>query len=441
MDPARAPDAEPKPKWLRKLERESWQAELIISGAAIVGSLQLPGLIDQMEGYFLLNYDRDSLFISYIASIYWRVLATSLIATFIFHFVVRAMWIGLVGLNSVYPGGFQTNERFSQHHQERMKAEFGDIDGFIRRLDRLGSGIFGVAFALAGVFLNFGIVGVVFLFIHSWLVTAGFTSRQVFIGMGVLLAPLLLLSVLTMVSHSARYRDHPLVRRYQWPISMVVSRFTYPVARKYITTSINLVTSYYADQKGFGWKYLLGLVSLIVVMLLSLLANRQTLYFIDNYYHRIANDSLLLATNVSGKEAFDGIYVRPILTGESPITSEGLTVWIPLPEREMFFLESGCSVALVPEGLDRQEARMRRREWLVQCAGEYLSFAVNGEPAREFELERQYLTNAAGDQYGIRAFLPDPPLRKGKNLLRVTTQYPHEDTGEPRIAYLPFYHY
>ncbi len=259
-----------KPKWLRKLEQESWQAELIVSGAAIIGSLQLPGLVDSMEYYFLLNYDRDTLFICYLSAIYWRILAVSLIFAFIFHFIVRALWIGLVGLNSVFPGGFRTNQRFSPYYQAELRNEYGDIDGFIARLDRLGSAIFGVAFATAGVFLNFGLIGLLFIFIHSWLIGYGLAPRQVLWAIGALVVPLFTLSVLLMISHAERFRESSLVRRFQWPLSMLVSRFTYPLSRRYIVTATNLVVSYSADHKRLGWSYLLMIAILIGVMMVSL---------------------------------------------------------------------------------------------------------------------------------------------------------------------------
>ncbi|NJB85308.1 uncharacterized membrane protein YuzA (DUF378 family) [Lewinella marina] len=439
--PGIATTTKEKPKWLRKLERESWQPELIISGAAIFGSLQLPDLITQMEHYFLLHYDRDTLFICYIASIYWRILANGLILTFIFHFIVRALWIGLAGLNSVYPGGFRVNQRFSAHYQDKLREEYGNVDGLIARLDRLGSGIFGVAFAVSGVFLNFGLIGLVFIVLHSWLMGQGLPADRVLLIIGVCLAPLLLLSLLSMLSHVERWRDTDIVRRFQWPITKIISRATYPLGRRFIVTATNLVTSYYADRKSFIWYYLVGMVGLTVMALSSVLFNDNTRLFVDRVYHRIAADSLMLATDYAAEASFEGIYYRPVLDREQGLSTEGMMVWIPLPEREMAYLLGDCSLPEVEESLPREERRHLTRQRTVNCGRQYMSIELNGQPQLNFSLERQYRSNAAGDQYGMRAFLPDPPLEAGKNLLRVTTGYPHEETGEPRVASLPFYYF
>ncbi|MFK7808029.1 MAG: hypothetical protein AB8F74_09545, partial [Saprospiraceae bacterium] len=40
------------PKWLKALEAQSWQAELLISGLVVTGLLQAPSyFVDWMEGY------------------------------------------------------------------------------------------------------------------------------------------------------------------------------------------------------------------------------------------------------------------------------------------------------------------------------------------------------------------------------------------------------
>ena len=48
-----------KPSWLLKLEQESWQAELIVSGVAILGTLQLPNLVDRLGQWALIYFSED----------------------------------------------------------------------------------------------------------------------------------------------------------------------------------------------------------------------------------------------------------------------------------------------------------------------------------------------------------------------------------------------
>jgi hypothetical protein len=427
-----------KPKWLRKLERESWQPELIISGAAIIGSLQLPGLLEEMQRYAILNFDRDSLFIFYIAFVYWRLFSAALIISFIFHFVIRALWIGLVGLNSVYPGGFKANERFSEHFQEQLREEFGDVDGLIGRLDRLASGVFGISFGIAGVFLNFGLLGLVLVFVHSWLVAAGLTPGQVLLLYVILLVPFLVLSVLSSVLNVKRLRDSDFARKYHYPIASWISRLSYWLGRRYITTSLNLVTSYYADKKSFGWGFLGVMVVMILVGMVYGISDRNISFLIDDVYHRMANDSTRVFPGDRVGDGYDGIYYRPQLPAPGDITGDELTVWIPLPDRELTILEDSCSLPEPDDNLPRDEHRQLNRKRVLDCAREYITLALNGEVITAYDILQQSRVNASGNQYGVRLSVLYPPLRTGQNMLSVTTRYAREDTGGFREAHVPF---
>jgi hypothetical protein len=427
-----------KPKWLRKLERESWQPELIISGAAIIGSLQLPGLIERAQVYGLLEFDRDTLFIFYITVIYWKLFASSLIISFIFHFVIRALWIGLVGLNSVYPGGFTPNKRFSEHFQEKLREEFGDVDGLINRLDQLASGVFGISFGIAGVFLNFGIIGVVLVLLHAWLISLGLSPQTILYIFGGLLVPLFLLSLASMILNLERLRETSFARRFHYPIASAVSRTSYLLGRRFISTSLNIVTSYYADRKSFGWGFILFMFLMFLVGVSYSLSDSNIRFLIDDVYHRMGNDSTRVHSGDREGGGYEGLYFRPQISTPEATTRGSMTVWVPLPEREIAVLEAGCSRPEVSDTLPREERRHLNRERFLDCSREYITLAINDRPITDYTLHRENRVNTAGAQFGVRALILDPPLRRGDNLLSVTTRYPHSETGEPRQAYVPF---
>lgn len=434
------PPGTSKPKWLRKLERESWQAELIISGLAIIGSLQLPGLLDAAERYTLLNYDRDTLFICYIVFIYWKIFVNGVIILFLFHFVVRALWIGLVGLNSVFPGGFSPNQRYSQHFQDNLRAEYGDIDGFITRLDRLGSGVFGVGFGIFGIFFNLGLIGVLVIVFHGWLVGRGVAPGRIMIGLLCFLIPLITVSFISMMLHTKRFRDGRIARRFLWPVTKTISSISYPLGGRYIVTANNLITSYYIDRKGLPIYFVVGMAILIFFGMATAIRDPNIVFFIDKVYHRMAEDSTRLVDHYPTGEEFEGIYYRPLIEVGGPPGGEGLSVWVPLPERETIIMLADCSQPEVSATTDRGEARQLRRLRVVACAREYLYVALNGAALTEFDVKRQDVVNEAGEQFGVRINLPRVDLRDGENMLEVTTSYPHQDTGAPRRSFTPFYH-
>ena len=90
----------------------TWEVELLISGVAVFAMLQLPELLDRVV------LDWQPRFIDRWAKLLWLVYvyakSASLIlaTTFVIHLLLRARWIALVGMLSIYPKGVDwTNVR------------------------------------------------------------------------------------------------------------------------------------------------------------------------------------------------------------------------------------------------------------------------------------------------------------------------------------------
>ncbi|MEL6393715.1 MAG: hypothetical protein AAFR97_13255, partial [Bacteroidota bacterium] len=147
-----------KPEWLAKLEQESWQAELIISGIAILGALQLPELVNDLQYYLLDTLHREEIFFWGFIMTFMQIGVNLLILTFIAHFVLRTLWIGIIGINSIFPNGITRNERYSEEYQDRLIADYGDVTGYIKKLDRTCSGIFGAGFSVCLVSLGYVVI-------------------------------------------------------------------------------------------------------------------------------------------------------------------------------------------------------------------------------------------------------------------------------------------
>ena len=177
-----------KPEWLRKLEEESWQAELIISGLAIYGTLQTPELIEWLIDLGLSGVDEHFFLLIYFFFIYLGMGAYFLIFIFIGHFVLRAVWIGLVGLNSVFPKGVnEDSDTYAKHFIQKFKADHPDQNTRINQLDQVCSVLFGLGAQLVMIFtaINIDIVvlGILWFAIDSLLgASVGSIIGLVFVG-------------------------------------------------------------------------------------------------------------------------------------------------------------------------------------------------------------------------------------------------------------------
>ena len=115
-----------KPKWLRELETQSWQAELLISVATIVTLFKLPDLLLHcLENLAVSSSEFDYLFLTFMVT-YLLAGVYSLIASFSIHFFLRALWIAFLGLNSVYPNGIIVKSEFtmSKDYMKKMKMQY-----------------------------------------------------------------------------------------------------------------------------------------------------------------------------------------------------------------------------------------------------------------------------------------------------------------------------
>lgn len=139
-------------KWLDKLQQESWQLELIISGFAIYGLIQAyePTQVEMNRAFY--NQEFFNMIIYGSAFIACSVLLINLI----FHVLLRGIWIGALGLRYV-SGDIDFDKlnyqpRFDRFLRNRIKS----FDRFIAKLELYCSVIFGICFLI--IFYFIGIV-------------------------------------------------------------------------------------------------------------------------------------------------------------------------------------------------------------------------------------------------------------------------------------------
>jgi hypothetical protein len=93
------------PKWLRKLQENSWEMELLISGGAIFSLFQLSDLyVDFISSLKMTNAIVGLGILSMVGMFSLKLLTVG----FITHLIFRAFWLALVCINYVFPNGTGT---------------------------------------------------------------------------------------------------------------------------------------------------------------------------------------------------------------------------------------------------------------------------------------------------------------------------------------------
>ena len=127
----------------------TWEMELLVSGATIVGLLQLPDLMDRL--YFRTANLSPQDYLSVLSGLwmYSKVTVTTLVLTFLVHLCLRGYWVALVGMASVYPGGVHWDRLGLGPLAREHFAAKGSIDDAIERADNRATRVFGVGVAVA----------------------------------------------------------------------------------------------------------------------------------------------------------------------------------------------------------------------------------------------------------------------------------------------------
>jgi hypothetical protein len=139
---------------LPKHTTPTWEVELLISGVAVFAMMQLPGWLTGLELYLRPRFDEGWRGALSILLVYLVSAAVILAATFALHLLLRAYWIALVGMHSVYPDGIRWERlRIGPIEREVMQRRDGDFAALVERADNRASTVFALGVALATMLL------------------------------------------------------------------------------------------------------------------------------------------------------------------------------------------------------------------------------------------------------------------------------------------------
>ena len=149
-----------------------WEQELLISGAVVFALLQLPAAVDDWVAHLrprLSETGGGALIFLYM---YMKLTLYTLIGSFLVHLGVRAYWVGMIGLESVFPRGIVwENTQLGPVGREVQRKRVPSLQALIDRSDRVASVVFGVGFTVALIFVLTVGIGAVY-----WAISIGLSS-------------------------------------------------------------------------------------------------------------------------------------------------------------------------------------------------------------------------------------------------------------------------
>jgi len=245
-------------KLLDRLQEESWQLELLVSGFTIFGLFYARVPVDNaLQKAF---YEGDIL-----ADLYQTVsfAIDILIFNLIVHLVLRSLWIGALGLRSVSGDVDIYKLNYTKRFTNYLNKKIGSFDDYIEKLEKLCSIIFAISFLL--------IFYVAAYFLISQLITTlYFTNSYIILTISILLTVGAFLTFFDYLTQGLLKKNRWVAAIYfpfYWVFSFLTLSFLYrPLYYNLLDNkfgrrvsallvpfylSVLIISSFYKEQSGF----------------------------------------------------------------------------------------------------------------------------------------------------------------------------------------------
>lgn len=182
-----------KPDWLRDIQNNSWNPELIISGISLVFIFTISDEITEYAVKMTQETATNPLLIM-VGTMYSSIAVVALKWTFSIHLMLRGIWVGMVGLSYVFPKGINFERLPKMQRAKYVLNVYDQPVDMILLLERMCSSIFSLAFAAVGISLFI----LLFIFIAYALNMLGLS---IWISLGIVFFFMTLVSVIVPINY------------------------------------------------------------------------------------------------------------------------------------------------------------------------------------------------------------------------------------------------
>ncbi len=426
-----------KPKWLRALETQSWQAELVISGLAIFGSLQLPEFLNGLVDYCLINFSEEYMEIFFFLFIYPFFAAAILIFSFIAHLILRALWIGMLGLVSVFPNGINLDqELFSKDYMQKFLKDYPDVNEFNKSLDDLCSSIFAGSAATAIVMVMISIT-IALILIIATIINFIIPSLNILNIVIVLGGIFFSLSVFGSFLNSKKLREKEWVKKIQYPFAQIIGRIVYLFALKPISYISMIFMTNSKSKSFFSLNAFAGIFSVVFATLLvfPLLTQSNIYYFQqENFFNNRTNSYHLKSSKYENLFPENPTLLTPFIQADI-IEGKVVKLFIPWFKREQKFADELCGEFVKDNEMTVTERKSASTKFKVDCAKKYFEISLNDSLQQNLKYYWHHIS--INGQAGFLTYISTENCQPMENILKIKSHYKNSE-GEMRETEIPF---
>ena len=398
-------------KWLQRLKEESWEAELLVSAIAIFGTFQLFGFIEWATNKFINLLPVEQFEYGYFIAFMGLLAVSILVSMFIIHFSLRAYWIGLVGLNSVFSDYSVEDSAYSKIYTEKLLKVLPKQEDTIHKVDELCSVIFSAAFTILLIYTYMSILASVYILSYNLL--SDFVPSYVLLIPAFLLGILMTLQgILSIVGNLKKFKKNEKLQTLLFNLVRWSAVITYGPLYKNIL-QVSMVFGSNFKKK----KWLVRLVLLFFVSGMCVAINKigETNIFSLLDRNKFYSDQMYLSY-YSDQNSDESFLLTPQIQSDI-IEGKTVKLFIPVFHHERNYQKNNCGEFNDDESLSNEENRLNSRKYFLDCYQKYHKVALNGAP---ISIEFLRKDHAVSEQFGIVGFIDREFLKKGNNTLVVT---------------------
>lgn len=414
---------------LRELTNQSWNLELVISGAALFATLGLADNLDQALTYYRYNLMPDEsgfhdMMPTQIVSL-CKAACYVLFGAFLANFIMRAFWVALVGLLAAYPDGIRYDQiaMSSQYAREQYARRLGSLSDYVIRLDRRCNVIFALASVVGSVFVGMAMIYVLLIVavtVLQWTLSPSDYAAFLHIARYVLITLFTAYMLFAIGASVPAWRDHPRVAPLHFRLTNGLTNLIPGIgkASQYLTyTFLSNIPNKILYRRGAA-VFAVFILAEIVTMAIDIDRIKGAGLFDGRSFM-----SLNAGGSVVESTAYDNLRPETALANQAAIQADVIRepyvrLFIAYPKLLDQELTKRFKEPIWPDSLKRKERREQRAAWRIGALNRYFRVLVNdslyAEPGFLF-------TERPGNsQRGLATVLLPTNMKRGRNTLTLT---------------------
>lgn len=428
-------------KLLEKLQEESWQLELVISGFAIFG------LFTALEPLTQAAAEAQAAENPYSGITLYMALMSDyiLLGTLMLHVILRGLWIGALGLRYVSGDIDYETLNYSKKFDKYLRKKVGSFDKYIARLEDYCSVIFAISFLIIFYMLAFALVMFVTTLTANYLIGNDDLPDYISKGIGI---PLVLFLMFGMLFTFIDFITLGWLKKKQW-ISKIYFPFYWVFSFLTLSFMYRPLVYNFLDLK-FGRRLSFIIVPLFIVITVGLSFNFKN----SNYFKATSDSSDYYANNRNYEELIQdekGVFIERVAIPTKVITESFLKVFVVYRdhvEDNVFEFNEGLKPEKDIRGLstdirfnsgDKSATNLDslKREYVKTFNDVYVVTIDSTDYQSDF-----IFSQSMKSELGFETYVKIDSLQEGRHLLRVSRKRIKEkDTTLRSVSKIPFWYY